>query len=359
MTTALVAVLPVSGVNLGLQASLGGLTIEATKLQADFVNVFPSLEAQLKVTANFPPSIASYAGPIAARLNPLELAAAFTGMPTIGADVNADASLKLGFLVGQIEALEALAATLGAGLASGGIAGWTYTGRESGFGKALEPATRNGFGTFAPGDQVTATIIVTETRASWQALSEGVDTGDAADEQASSSAEVLRFLGQRGGGSWNTGTADLLARFDVLLAELRGQKAALEAQIQLSLGVGLPSPGVVVDAGLEIFGELGITAILDNLVNVQTDVTGMLGTYQARIDASVDLAADVSAQLSAGGLGVWTYTGAARALGAEVRAALVEGVPGGAGPKAAVYGLVLAGSLPSMAAFGSVFLTAA
>lgn len=358
MTLVLAGSLPVSGVNLGLSSASAGLAAEITKLQADYIGAFPALAGQLQISANVP-NLAGVTAGVGAALNAPRLAAGMVGITAGSSSLAADVALKLGLVTGQIAAGEGIESAIGGGLDAGGISGWSYAGRISRFARKLDGETRSGgFGAVGPDDTVTAVVIATESFASWQSFSQGAETGTTADQQATANDEALTFLGSRGGAEWNTGTADLVARLDLLLAELRGQKSALETQLELFLGIGLPSPTVVVDSGLGVVANVGFDGLLDNLISVQADITGMLGTLQARIDAVVSLQADIDAQLSAGGLSVWIYTGRARDLARELDAEIADGLPGGSGRTAPVYGLVLVGRPPAMTTFGTTFLTA-
>ena len=109
----------------------------------------------------------------------------------------------------------------------------------------------------------------------------------------------------------------------------------------------------LVDVGLEF--DVGV--LLGNLVNVQTDFDVALAGLQAVIDLRLDFIAELNAQLSAGGLAFWTYSGRADGLGASLRDAMLNGVPSGSGPNAVAYGVALTGSVSSMETFGEIFAT--
>ncbi len=346
--------LPVSAINLGLAASVGGLSAKLAKLQADATKLTAALAGQVEVALDFPPSPAAFAGPLGIALDPVELAAVLTPAAMTGAssDLSLEIAADLAFVTAQLEIAQALQTTLAVGLSAGGIAGWSYSGPALAFGSELERATRGGFGTTAAATQIQAVIIATESLASWQAFSQSVETGGTADQAAS--AARLRFLGELAGSRWNSGVATLAADLDLLVADFRGAKAGLEASADLAIGLNLPDPSAVVDAGLSIFADVGIDGLLENMVNVQADVTGAISGVTAKIDAVVTLTAEISAQLSAGGLTLWTYSGAASGLGEALRLELANGIAGGSGPNAPAYGLALAGSLASMSLFGSI-----
>ncbi len=357
MTLSLLGTLPVSGVNIGLQASLSGLAAEVTKLTSDLSRVTVAVAAQVQVTANFPPTALTFGPAILASLSLPEITSRLnpSNFVTIGADLSADIALDLAAVEAQLAIVSPLVLSLQGGLDAAGISGWQYSGRLGGFAATLMGATAQGFGGLTAGDDIQAVVIATETFASWQALAEGVDVPA---EETTAAEERLRAFGSRTGTDWNTGVADLFGRIRLLLLELQGKKTTLEASAQLALGLNLPDPQLVLDGSLSAFADLGIDGMLDNMVNVQTDLDATISGLQAQIDAVLALSTSITAQLSAGGLSVWTYSGPASALGSELAAALTSGLPGGSGLDAPVYALALAGTSPSMAAFGTIFTTA-
>lgn len=356
MTITLAGTLPVSAINVGLAASIGGLTAEVSKLQAELGELTAALSAKVQVTADFPPNPLSIAPALGAQLSAAEIAAQFNpaNFVVTGADAKADLLVRLGAIEAELGVVAPLVAELEAGLDAGAVAGWSYAGRADAFGIELERDTARGFGHFAPTDEIAGLIVATEDLASWRAFGSGVNVGSSAAAGATSAEHHLKFLGELAGGQWNTGVAGLFARLDLLLAELRGAKSSLEASIQVSLGLNLPDATAQFDAGLAIVADLGLDGLLDNLVNAQADVTGALGGLQARIDATLALIAELNAQLSAGGLALWTYSGRAAELGSSLRDAIAAGVPGGHGPRSAAYGLALAGTAASMTVLGAI-----
>jgi hypothetical protein len=342
---------PVGVANVGLTASVAGLTAELTKLQAEVTALTPAVAGQVQVTANFPPNPALFATARLGWLDPLTMAAAFGQMVTAGAGANVDIAAKLGTVTAQVELVAALVAPIELGLAAPGIVGWSYAGRASRFGLELERFASPGFGRFAATTQVRGVIIATEDFASWQAFAEGFETGTSAIAEAV--ADVLSFLGAKGGGQWNLGTASLFARIRLLLSELQALQATLEANIQVTLGLNLPDVPALFDLGIAVDFDVA----LDNLVNVQVDLTAALGDLQIKIDALLALIADIDAQLAFGGLAVWTYEGAAGDIGSELRSAIASGVPGGSGANATAYGVALAGTPGALETFGNVLLT--
>lgn len=351
MPLVFVGTLPVSGINIGLSSAVIGLSAEVTKLQADLSQLSVGANGQLQVQANFPPNAALFGAAISGWLTPTQIAAAFAGFPSIGASVNVEAAGKLGLINGQIEVVSEIVAPLELGLGAAGIAGWSYAGRAPGFGVALEADTRSGFPGFAPSQIIEAVIIATENFGSWQSFSDSVNTGDSSAEQVEADVANLRFLGAKTGAGWNFGVASLFGRIRLFLDLLEGLAATLEAQIEVSLGIGLPPVGLI--AGVDV----DVDVLLDNLVNVQTDFGVEVAGLQAVIDARLAFIAELNAQLSAGGLAFWTYSGRADGLGASLRDATLSGIPSGSGSNAVAYGVALAGSVSSMGSFGEIFLT--
>jgi hypothetical protein len=352
-----VGTLPVSALNVGLGASIGGLTAEVTKLHADISGLFPALAAQLEVSVNFPPNPVSYLAAISASLNPIEVAAQLNpaNFVVAGAAAGIDLALELGLIEAQLAVATTIEASLSAGLSAGGIAGWSYSGRSATFGTALESATSGGFGKTAADVPIVGIVIATEDFGSWGSFSQGFRTGSTANAPADPNAGRLSFLGELGGGEWNTGAAQVKRRLDLFIAELRGIRVGILASLQVTLGLDLPDPSLLVSAGVGIVADLGIDGLLDNMINVDADITGTIGGIQAGIDANLSLAAYLNAQLSAGGLSLWTYSGPAGTFGSGLRGELANGIPGGSGANAAAYGVALAGSASAMGLFGSIF----
>lgn len=352
----LVGILPIGSLNVGLGSASAGVSAEVAKLQADASNLDVALKGSIDVAAHFPPDPVSIAAVIGAGLSASELSAIMNpaGWVTIGAEANIDIALQLGFIEGQIGAVAQAKGAISAGLDAGGISGWSYFGRCSGLGAELAPQVRFGFGGLGPADEVTAIVIVTESFASWRELSKSMAAAPANTPATSAESRIVSH-GPRSGADWNTGTAELGARIDAFSEELDGLKASLEEQAELSLGLNLPDVEPIVDAGIEIFGSIGADGIADNLVNVRTDVTGLIQGISADAGAIASVLADVDAQLSAGGFATWSYRGRADQLAKEVEQAMANGLPNGSGPSSPVYALVLAGSLPSMSLFAGIF----
>jgi hypothetical protein len=353
VTIALSGVLPVAAVNTGVAATLPGLSAEIAKLEADITRLGGAVIAQADVSANFPPNAAAFlttagldltAAEIAAKLNP-------TNIVQASADANLDLAAELGVVEGQIAIVSGIEAAVAVGLDAGGIAAFSYAGRAQHFGTTLATSTATGFGSFGPDDEISALIIGSESFESWGAFSSGVDTGTSALAEASPGDATLRFLGTDDGARWNFGTGNLAARFATFRALLEGIKASIESQIQVSLGLNLPDLQAMLDASFDIDLDLA----LDNLVNAQIDLDVEIAAVQLQLDLVLSLVSDLNLQLAAGGLALWTYSGTAGVLGAELVPEVAGGIPQGNGPGAVAYGLVLAGRPPSMQALGAIF----
>ncbi len=351
--------LPVSAINVGLAASLGGITAKVGKLQAEIAKLTPALAGQIEGKLDFPPSPAAYAGPIGIALNPVELAAIVSPINIVGAsaDLSTELAADLAFVTAKLKIVEGLQTSLKLGLEVGGVAGWSYSGPAPGFGFELERTTPTGFGSTPAAAQIQAVVIATESLAAWRAFSQSVETGGTANAPAGAQVARLAFLGELPGRRWNGGVATLAADLDLLVAEFRGQKSGIEASAKLAAGLTLPDVSAIVDAGLSIVADIGIDGLMDNMLNVSADISGAIGAVTGKVDALLALSANISAQLSAGGLTFWSYSGTAAGLGAALRSELQGGIPGGTGPRAPAYGLALAGTPAAMGVFGGIFKT--
>lgn len=349
---------PLSAVNVGLAASPPAIAAEVSKFEADLTDLTPAVDAQVEISSHFPPSAPSFAALLGTALSTPELAACMTptNVAFAASEANAAVAAKLGFIEGQLVVANEVRGSIAGGLEAGAIAGWSYSGRCGGFGPRLEPDTRLGFGGIGAADDVSGVLVVTQDFTSWGQFAKGMATAPAAPAAASDAN--LTPHGARSGAGWNTGVASIVAHLDAFIADLEGMAANLQASLRFSGGLDLPSPTVVVDAGLDVFGSVGIDGLLDNMVNVQVDIPGAFGAVQADIDAAASLSAELSGQLAAGGLSIWIYSGRADGFGRAVTSALGQGVPNGGGPGAVVYGLALAGRGPSMGVFGGIFKTA-
>ncbi len=350
MTIGFVGSLPVSAVNVGLNASLVALDVEIGQLTVDLSGLAAAGTAQIEVSASFPPNVPAYTAALGATCNPLEVGLQLTpGIFSVNAaPLAVDAGVELGLVEAKLAAALAISEPLEAGLAVGGIAGWSYAGTAKGFGDALQRATAGGFGRTAADTQIQATILATENPVTWLGLGSGFHTG--------APSPGLHYLGQLGASEWSFGLGTIMARLRLFLLQLRGLKATLEYQIQFCLGLEMPDVDLVVDTGLDVIADLGIDGLLDALVNINIELDASIAGLQARIDALLALQLSIAASLSGGGLAVWTYAGPASLLGVELQGQITNGVPGGNGPGASINGLVVAASPVAMGTFGSIFL---
>jgi hypothetical protein len=344
--------LPVSAVNVGLTASLPGLAAEVTRLEADITGLAPAVTANVELGLDFPPNPISIQAALETVADLAELTVELnpTNILTVGADANLDLVAELGLVNIALSVAEDLAADLDAGLAVGSISGWSYSGGARNFGAALKVATADGYGTVAATTEVSATLIACESPSSWDAFDDGIYVGS---ERAD-----LHYLGELGAWQWSTGLVDVMVPILLFVDELQALKVALEAQIQLTLGLNLPEPQIIMDAVLDVLGSVSLETMLDDMVNVVVDFDLTIEGIQARIDWLLELTSSIETQLSAGGLSVWQYSGPAANLGSEFAVAIAEGVPSGNGPSAAIDGLVLAFSPAAAGNFGNVFLAA-
>ncbi len=357
MAITLVGTLPVSGLNLGLVASLGGLTAETAQLSARISDFTTALSGSTQLSLGFPPNLSNFTAGINGALNPLAAAASLGAISVQGPTISGELGVKLGAVNARIGTVSSLVATFGGGLSASGISGWCYSGSARGFGRRLAQETLSGFGRTAPTQTIRGLVIATENFGSWGSFGEGFRVGGTDQSPADPESDSLRYQGELGGGEWNTGTASLLGRFRLLLGELQGNAATLDASMDVLLGIGLPNPNVLTNIGLDIVADLGIPALLDNLVNVQTDLGAAISGLNAQISLVTGLSSAISAQLSAGGLTLWSYDGPAGSFGTGLELEIENGLPGGSGPSAATYGIALAGAPSVMAAFGSIFTT--
>ena len=359
--------LPVSALNIGLGASLPFLNSKILDLQASISGLQIALAAQLQLGINLPsitlPSIAAafeaQLANLPTLLNPLTWV-------TLGADVNVAVGLQLGLVELNIAAQAALQATFQAGLSAGSLSAWSYSGRSVGFGEALAYQNERGWGGIAQGSQVQALIVATESPASWGSFGFGFSTGASAKVAASGAlprakSQVpgsgppahLVFEGVLNGGQLNTGVLRVKALLDLFILKLKGFAVGLRLQLGISIGLNLPSLGSLTAS----LSAVAPSIALQNLLTVKLDLVAAISGLQLQIQVILQLIADISASLSAGGLSVWSYAGAAGELGSSLRLALAGGLPGGSGPETTAYGIVIATQLPSaFAAFGGIFM---
>lgn len=348
--------LPVSAINVGLTAALPALNAEIAKLQADISRLGLAVQAQVELGIAAPNPVA-IAAQISASFNPAEFLSQFNpaNFLVAGADANAELLVELGFIAAQLEVVGAIAGQLQLGLSAGGLVGWSYAGRASGFGKQLARETAGGFSGVAPTEPISGLVIATADFSAWGSFSASFNTGPTAGEALGETTTVERLsgLGALTGGQWATGVADAFIPIDLFRLQLEAGKAAIEAQIEVSLGLNFPD----VDALLEV--ELDIDVVLENLVTANVDIAAEISGINLRIQAVLDLMASIGAALSGGGLSFWSYTGPAGDFGPDLETALAGGLPGIEEPNGSIYGLAIACNSPSAwGSFGRIFKAA-
>lgn len=360
MSLALAGVLPVSALNIGLAGSLPALQVKIDKLTVDLSNFGVAVLAQVQAGVNLPSislpaltaSIAAHLATLATLLDPTKWVAA-------SASANVSLSAQLGLVDAKLQVVADIAAKIQAGLAAPGLSLWTYSGAASRFGLRLAEQTEDGWGGIQPNQSVLGIVVATEDFDSWGQFSLGFNTGSTSKTQGRTDRANLVYVGTLGGGEVNTGVLAISKLIGLILLELQGLKAAIDAQINVSLGLNLPSLGSL-QAGV---GATLPSVVLNNLINVKVDLQAAIGSITAQINALIALIASISAQLSADGLALWTYTGPASGFGSGLRQAIAAGVPGirGTGnPDAVAYGVAVATALPNAwASFGQIFKVAA
>jgi hypothetical protein len=352
VTLTRIGTLPVAGLNVGIAAGLPVLTAQIAKLNFDIGKLNFAIADRLVVTSSLPINLSALSGTfaihtanLAANLNP--------GSITVSAaPINIELAGDLAFIEAQLGIAGPVKAEFEAGLNAGGLASWSYRGSARGFGETLEQATRNGFGETAPGANVKALIAATPNPATWSALSLGFNTGRSGASAARNDEAVLEFLGSLSGGQLNTGVLTLQQYVDLFWLSLEAQRLNLLAQLEFSVGLELPS----VDLLLGFAADIDLGLALDNLLNVQLDLTADITALTAQIDVLASLIADFQVQLSADGLYAWSYDGPASGLGAALKTDIAAGIPGGGGPEEPAYGIVLACESPAVwSAFSLIF----
>lgn len=346
MPIELVGILPVSAVNTGLESSASiGLGIASAKLSADLNQFGLAATANNDALATLPDEIDFGVAIQGETIADIELA--FASMPSLTVDLSGDISTEYGTVLGQLSILGELSARLELGLGAGNLWGWSYSGGSSQFGRSLESATASGFGHAGPNDSIDAVIIATENGSTWREFGKGFATGNG--------APGLTYMGDMGAEKWSPSVADLRSRLGLLKLELDGIKTQLEASLKVAAGLNLPDPTAVLDLGASIITDFGVDGLLANL-GAGINVAATIADINADIGALAALTADLNAQLSAGGLCVWKYSGPVKLIGTEFAQAIRNGVPLGNGPDAGCYGLAIGGSGSVMAAFGSIFI---
>lgn len=352
MGATLLGVLPVSAVNVGAALQVPVLSAKLGQVQAQASKLLEALavQAQFDALTSPLPDVVGFAAALTAWPTNVLQALAALATPGVTADLQADISLDLGALELQAALLGELRAQVALGLGASGISAWAYSGRAEWMGQQLGVLTRNGFAGLAAGEQVQGAFIVTESPETWGAFSATFNTGTTATARPTSQDASLAALGSLSAGALNLGALDVVQPLDVLLLDVRGRKAQLEATLQLTLGVNLPSP----EALLASFAPPAFEALLPALtfrLDLQANLNAVLNLATA-ITADI---AQLQLVLGAGGLALWAYSGPAGSLGDAVADALAGGVPGGTGAAAPVYGMALAGRGADWGAFRALF----
>jgi hypothetical protein len=353
MGLSLVGTLPVSALNIGLVAAIPGLTQQIIDLQVQIGGLSASFAAQAEVGLNIPDLPTLIPG-ISAQLTSLPGLLLPTNWVTVGAAANLDLVVKLGLVELQLGLIGQLLLSFEAGLSAGSLSFWSYTGPAAGFGQGLAAQTAGGWGATGPDAQVGGLVIATESGPSWSIFGENFRIGSSRGVTASPQARRLVYEGVFNGGQLNTGVLAVKIPLDLYLLELQGLAVSLAFQIQVSLGLNLPSLSALAGS-LEV---LLPSLVLDNLINVKVNLAAEITALTVQVQFLLDLVASLQISLSAGGLTFWGYSGAASSFGAGLRDALTTGMPGGSGPNAPIYGLAIACEVPALwAAFGQIFKT--
>lgn len=356
MALDLAGTLPVSVLNVGLAATPPGLQAQIALLEGELVKLQGSLAAEAALTVS-PPSL-GLAAAAAAMLTPPTIVQALGNVLTASATLNLEAVAELGLVELQLAAVGELSGRLQAGLDAGGLAAWTYRGHARGHGERLRAATSRGFGDVGPEQPISALILATESFSAWGNFGASFNVGDTVKRKEitgpTTTEERLVFLGALTGGQLNTGLAEFALPIDLFRLQLEGAKLNLQAQIDVSLGLNLPS----IEALLAI--DVDLEVALNAFVSVDLAVAAQIELTLGKIEALLKLIGDISVRLSGGGLSLWVYSGTAAGLGQAFASAMAGGMPGGSGPLAPVYGITIATAIPSAwADFGLIFKTAA
>lgn len=344
MTLEYVGSLPTSGLQLGLAATLPGIAAKISGLQSLIPDLQAALTAKATMAVNFPPNVAGITAAAAAYLNPTALAALLNPATWVSASAGASADIlvDLGLIIPQIELLARITGELTVGMSAGGIAEWAYHGTAQGFGQALSWELRSSTGGIPRDAVVSGLVIACEDSSSWDSFGEGFNTGDPYPGSAT-------FVGSLTGGEIVTGLTLPMLELEAYLAELNGLRAALELNLDLSLGLNIPPIGELLSVDFDLEAAIG------SLVEIDADITGEISLVTGKIDALLELQGRIQASLSGGGLSVWRYSGPIYAMGDELDLAIEGGLPGGGGASARVSGVALACASPAAwGAFGNL-----
>jgi hypothetical protein len=344
VTLQYVGSLPVSGLQVGLAASLGGIAAKISGLQELIVELQPSLAGKLEMSLTFPPNLPGLAASASGHLNPEAMAVLLNPATWFSGNVGlqGDIALKLGLGLAKIEIAIRLVDQLRAGFNAGGIAEWAYAGTAQGFGTGLSWELQSSTGGLDRDAQVSGLIIACEDGASWDSFGSGFNVGDPYPG-------AVQFVGSLTGGEIVTALRLPMLEIEAYLAEMQGSVVALRGQLDLSFGLNLPAPDELLSLGIAI----DLDAAIGSLVEIDADITGEISIVLGKIDLLLQLQASIQASLSGGGLSVWRYSGPISAMGDELATTLEEGLPGGGGPSVSISGIALACATPSAwAAFG-------
>lgn len=338
MSLEFVGTFPVSGINIGLASALPALTAQIDLLARDSAQLAAAFSIQIGLL----PDPVGLALSFALSLNPVTLGVTLAppGWELASLTASVDLGLELAAIELQIALVTPIVDAMVVGLSASSLRGWLYSGH--GFGAAMAVETASGFPGVSPTAPVSGFVVTTESLDSWESFGSGYRIGNTATDTG------LLYVGALDGGYWSFGLGALKPRILGLLAELTGRRDALLVQIDITLGLGLPDVGAVVDAGLDV----DLSAAIADMFSIQTDLTGSIGVLDSRIEAILELSGDISGSLSASGLSFYRYSGTATGLG-ECMAREFKGSASGK-----IYGTVLASDSPAeWDKFGRVFLT--
>ncbi len=299
--------IPMAVLNVGITAVLPAIEANIGIMLSDLAALIPLPVLQAAFNLN-PPTLPNPAALIAAGDNLVAYAQALNPATwvTAAANVNLDVVLELGLINAQIAVVAQAVAAIEAGVNTGGISTWCYSGPAPTPMRTLLDA--GACQRYLRTQVIDAIIVATDADGVWDAFAAGFNDAGLRD----SPGPRLTFSG---GASAGNLLFALGRAFDVayqFLLELGARKLQLEASLDLTLGLNLPAPP---DIMLDVPFDLGsITA------NIDFDL--MIGAVQLQIDAMLDLVADLEAQLSLGRLACWRFRGPAGNLGAEVAQAV-------------------------------------
>jgi hypothetical protein len=358
MGLTLLGTLPLSAIQLGVVAALPGLSGRVNAAVSDLSKVQASLAGALSGSATFiPPDpttiAATLASAIAAQSGNLSNLVLPTTWITGSVSAGAELAVELGTIDAELALVGEIGATLSAGLDVGSLATWAWGGPVGAFGTRLAATTRGGWGKVSPGDPVSGVVIVSTAFADWQHFGASFNVGPTARAPASGGG-ALTFLGELSGGKLNTGTLAAKQPIDLYRTQLEGAKLAVEASLELTLGVNLPSVDVLLP---------GLSINLDDLIGNMLSLD-LAADLQLNIDAlSLQLEAlqlelgGFEAMVTGGGLTVWKYDGPAGRFGASLEAEIKDGIPNAGDGSSIGYGLAIAcGSPSAWGGFGLITL---